>query len=65
MELIKTGIAGLDDLLNGGIPRGNQVLISGGPGTGKTMLSLEFLVRNAINGRKGIFFNSEETGEKL
>ncbi len=65
MELIKTGIAGLDDLLNGGIPRGNQVLISGGPGTGKTMLSLEFLVRNAINGRKGIFFNLEETGEKL
>jgi len=43
-----TGIDGLDNILNGGIPRGNTVLITGSVGTGKTSLCLEFLVHGAI-----------------
>src|SRR5438105_3036 len=44
-DLIKTGIEGLDELLLGGIPRGNLILIQGAPGTGKTTLGLEFVYR--------------------
>ena len=44
---LKTGITGLDAILGGGIPRGNVVLITGGPGSGKTSLGLEFVYRGA------------------
>ncbi len=45
--LIKTGIAGLDSILPGGIPRGNVILVEGAIGTGKTTLGVEFVYRGA------------------
>ena len=44
-DLIKTGIKGLDEVLQGGIPRGNLILVEGAAGTGKTTLGLEFVYR--------------------
>ena len=44
---LRTGIAGLDAILGGGIPQGNVVLITGGPGSGKTSLGVEFVYRGA------------------
>ena len=46
-EMVRTGIAGLDAILAGGIPRGNLVLLEGGIGTGKTTLGVEFIYRGA------------------
>ncbi|MGE5109239.1 MAG: RAD55 family ATPase, partial [Acidobacteriaceae bacterium] len=46
-ELVRTGIAGLDDLLPGGIPRGNVILVEGAIGAGKTTLGVEFVYRGA------------------
>lgn len=46
-DLVKTGIRGLDDILLGGIPRGNVVVVAGSPGTGKTTLGIEFIYRGA------------------
>src|SRR5205823_2181869 len=46
-DLVKTGIHGLDDILLGGIPRGNVVVVTGSPGTGKTTLGIEFIYRGA------------------
>ena len=46
-DLVKTGIAGLDDVLNGGIPRGNVILLEGAIGTGKTTTGVEFVYRGA------------------
>ncbi|MGC8669917.1 MAG: ATPase domain-containing protein [Candidatus Micrarchaeia archaeon] len=57
---IKTDIAGLDDLLFGGIPETNQVVIAGGPGTGKTLMSFEILYHNAKNGIPVAFIALEE-----
>lgn len=46
-DLVKTGVAGLDDILSGGIPRGNVILVEGEIGTGKTTLGMEFIYRGA------------------
>jgi circadian clock protein KaiC len=43
----KTGISGLDEITLGGIPTGRPTLICGGPGCGKTLFSIEFLVNGA------------------
>ena len=44
-DMVKTGVKGFDDLLLGGIPRGNIVLIEGAAGTGKTTLGVEMVCR--------------------
>ncbi|UCF59147.1 MAG: ATPase [Candidatus Bathyarchaeota archaeon] len=43
MKRISTGIKGLDDMLGGGLPSGRCILVCGGPGSGKTILSIQFL----------------------
>jgi circadian clock protein KaiC len=60
-----TRISKLDDLISTGIPWGSSLLLSGVAGTGKTVLSLEFLYRGAEVGEPGIFFSFEETDERL
>jgi len=60
VERVKTGIPGLDDILHGGIPKRNVVLLSGGPGTGKTILAQQFLYNGLINGESGIYVALEE-----
>ncbi len=46
-DVVKTGINGLDEILFGGFPRGNTILVSGAAGTGKTTLGVEFVYRGA------------------
>src|SRR2546428_11627894 len=60
-----TGIDGLDNILNGGIPRGNTGLIKGSVGTGKTSLCLEFLVHGAIAGENSLYVSVTENSAKL
>ena len=60
MNRIETGIPGMDDLLNGGIPERHVVLISGGPGTGKTIFSQQFIWNGLKNGEAGIYVSLEE-----
>lgn len=57
---VETGITGLDHMLNGGIPDANQVVLAGGPGTGKTLFCVEYLYRNALEGNVSILFSLEE-----
>ncbi|TLZ51071.1 MAG: circadian clock protein KaiC [Methanobacteriota archaeon] len=59
------GIDGLDNILNGGIPRGNTVLITGSVGTGKTSLCLEFLVHGALYGESSLYISVTESTDKL
>jgi circadian clock protein KaiC len=60
-----TGIDGLDRILNGGIPRGNTVLITGSCGTGKTTLSFEFLLHGALHNENSLFVSVTENWQKL
>jgi len=61
-----TGIAGLDEITGGGLPRGRTTLICGGAGCGKTLLAMEFLVKGATQfDEPGVFMAFEESAEDL
>ena len=62
---VPTQIAGLDQILEGGLPRGRTTLVCGGPGSGKTVLGLEFLCRGAMKGEPGVFVTFEESTEAI
>src|ERR1019366_7325527 len=61
-----TGIQGLDEITDGGLPRGRPTLVCGGAGCGKTLLAAEFLVRGAARfDEPGVFMAFEETEAEL
>jgi circadian clock protein KaiC len=61
-----TGITGLDEITGGGIPKGRPTLICGEAGCGKTLVSVEFIIRGAIEfDEPGVFMAFEESGEEL
>ena len=62
---VPTKIAGLDEILEGGLPQGHTTVVSGGPGSGKTVLALEFLCRGAMAGEPGVFVTFEERAEAI
>src|SRR5438046_7540168 len=64
-ERCVTGIDAIDHILNGGIPRGNTVLISGSVGTGKTSICIEFLIRGALEGENSVYLRVTEPTDKL
>lgn len=64
-DRVTTGAAGLDQLLDGGLPRATATVLQGGTGTGKTLLGLQFLLDGARRGEPGIYFTLEETGNQL
>jgi circadian clock protein KaiC len=66
LEKARTGIIGLDHISGGGLPKGRTTIICGGPGCGKTMLGLEFLVRGATQfNEPGVLVAFEETPEEM
>jgi circadian clock protein KaiC len=66
LEKVPTGIRGLDQVTHGGFPKGRTALVCGGPGAGKTLLGLEFLVRGALlYNEPGVCIALEETAEEL
>ncbi len=62
---LKTGIAGLDEMLFGGIPMQNQVVIAGGPGSGKSLLCFEVLYNCARSGVPAAFITFEDRPEDV
>lgn len=61
-----TGVRGLDEVLDGGLPKGRATLIAGGPGCGKSLLAMEILVRGYEElGEPGVLITFEETEAEL
>lgn len=66
LEKAPTGIQGLDEITGGGLPRGRTTIVCGGPGCGKTMVGLEFLVRGIEEyGEPGVLLAFEETPQEM
>ena len=61
MELVETGINGLDGILGGGLPKGRTILVSGPAGAGKSTFGVQFLYHGIISGgESGIFVSFDE-----
>lgn len=65
MSKVTTGIHGLDKMLKGGFPEGSVILINGGPGSGKTVLSAQFLYYGAQRGEAGIYISLEDSPMRI
>jgi len=66
IERIKTGIEGFDNLIQGGFPQGTFAVVTGGPGTGKTIFALQFLANGALKyNEKGLFITAEQNIEDI
>jgi archaeal flagellar protein FlaH len=65
MERVLTGINNLDKKIGGGYPQGKGILITGDPGTGKTIFGLHFLYKSCVDGKKCVLIATEETPEDL
>jgi circadian clock protein KaiC len=62
---VPTHVKGLDHILMGGLPEGQLTLVTGGPGSGKSMLGIEFLYHEALAGNPGIFITFEERADDI
>ena len=62
---IQTGVEGLDNILNGGLPSGHLYLIEGDPGTGKTTIALQFLLEGIRRGEKTLYITLSESKHEL
>ncbi|MCX9011855.1 MAG: KaiC domain-containing protein [Candidatus Methanoperedens sp.] len=65
MELLKTGILGLDNMLGGGIPSGHIVTVLGPPGTGKSTFALQFIYAGLQNSENCMYMSLEESEENI
>lgn len=65
VEYLKTGVPGFDELIEKGIPRGSNILVSGSAGSGKTTFASQMLMNNAANGKKCLFMSFEESEDRL
>src|SRR3712207_5485445 len=61
----RTGVAGLDDILMGGLSPGHVYLLEGSPGTGKTTVALRFLLEGVKAGERGLYITLSETEAEL
>jgi KaiC domain protein len=60
LERVHSGVEGLDEMLQGGFPKGNTIVVMGSFGTGKTTFGLQFLLQGLKEGGKGIYISLEE-----
>ena len=66
VERTQTGIPGFDALCNGGIPKGSLIVLSGDPGSGKTIFCLQFLHNGVVDfNEPGVYISLEETKEEI
>ncbi len=65
MNLLKTGVMGLDEMLCGGIPEGHTVAVMGSPGTGKSTFALQFIYTGLQNNENCVYLSLEESEENL
>ncbi|MFH1249239.1 MAG: ATPase domain-containing protein [archaeon] len=65
MSRVKTGIEGLDEILKGGFNENSSILVTGAPGTGKSILALQFIYQGCLNKEPCLYISCEETVDMI
>jgi len=65
MDRVSSGVKGLDEILEGGFPKARTILIVGSPGSGKTILAIQFLRAGALKGERSIYVTFDERPEQV
>ena len=65
IERVETGIKGFDELVEGGLPQGSLTLVSGQPGTGKSIFCMQILYNNALKKRNCLYITFEQSEEDI
>jgi KaiC/GvpD/RAD55 family RecA-like ATPase len=65
MDRVSSGVKGLDEILGGGFPKGRTILVVGSPGSGKTILAMQFLRAGALAGERSIYITFDEKPEQV
>jgi circadian clock protein KaiC len=65
MERASSGVKGLDEVLGGGFPKARTILVVGSPGSGKTILAIQFLRAGAVGGERSIYVTFDERPEQV
>ena len=63
--VVRTGVPGLDALMKGGIPSNRVIAVSGGPGTGKSTLAMQFLQTGLAESEKCLYISTEQTTDEI
>ncbi|MDY6964807.1 MAG: KaiC domain-containing protein [Halobacteriota archaeon] len=64
VQKVKTGISGLDEMLNGGFPECSIIVVIGSCGTGKSTMALQYIHNGLLNGESGVYISLEEGEDK-
>ena len=64
VERVKTGVKGLDELIEGGVPERSVVLVTGSTGTGKTIFAMNYLVAGALMDEPGVYISLQESPQE-
>ena len=64
-QKVSTGVAELDNMLEGGLPRGSATMVAGGAGTGKTLLGMHFITAGVAQGEPGVIVTFQENPQQL
>jgi len=65
MDRVRTGVRGFDELVEGGLPKQTNTIITGPPGAGKTIFALQYLIEGTMNNENGIYLTFDTVPEKL
>jgi KaiC/GvpD/RAD55 family RecA-like ATPase len=65
VERVKTGIPGLDGLIEGGFPRGSTIVVSGTAGSGKSIFGMNFISEGCENGEKCLYLTVEQSPDRI
>jgi circadian clock protein KaiC len=65
IKRVKTGIEGLDELIQGGFPEGSTIVVTGAPGSGKSIFGMDFIAEGCKNGEKCLFMTVEQLADEI
>jgi len=65
IERVKTGVKGLDELIQGGFPKGSNIVVTGAPGSGKSIFAMNYIAQGCKNGEKCLYISVDQIPDDI